>query len=66
MFLFLKEADVALGPFVVTLEKLEHIAIGGLWGGIYSAMLVRYPTETEKTIYATVEPFNYTVKDYFK
>ena len=53
--------DASLGPFVVTLEYLEHIEIGGLVGVVVSAMLTRYPSDTQKSIYATVEPYNYTV-----
>ena len=52
--------DAALGPFVVRLER-QDIGIGGLIGIAQSAMLIRYPFSNEKSIYATVEPFDYKV-----
>ena len=59
--LLFKEVDAALGPFVVTLQRYEQIGIGGLFGSVHSAMLIRYPSETVTSIYATLEPYNYTV-----
>ena len=49
-----------LGPFVLRLER-QDIGIGGFIGSIVSTMLVRYPSETVTSIYATVEPYDYTV-----
>jgi len=43
----------------------QDIGIGGLMGGIVSGMLIRYPTSTEKSIYATIEPFQYQVNNYW-
>jgi hypothetical protein len=53
--------DASLGPFVVRFER-QDIGIGGLVGGLVNGLLVRYPSSFEKSIYATVEPFNYLVK----
>jgi hypothetical protein len=58
--ILLKKADVSLGPFTIRLER-QDIGIGGLIGGIVNGMLIRYPSSTEKSIYATIEPFQYQV-----
>ena len=64
-FFIFKEVDAALGPFVISFERLEHIGMGGLMGIVVSTLLVRYPSDTEKSVYATVEPFDYTVDTIF-
>ena len=64
-FVLKKEVDASLYPFVLSLELLEKISIGGLNGGQYSSnFLVRYPSETEKSLYATMEPFDYKVSNH--
>jgi hypothetical protein len=60
VFILQKEVDVSLCPFVVRLER-QDIGIGGLIGGLVNGMLIRYPSFTEKSIYATIEPFQYQV-----
>ena len=53
--------DASIGPYVLRLER-QDIGIGGfIEGGLQSAMLVPYPDSTEKSMYATIEPFNYQV-----
>ena len=54
--------DAALGPFVIRLER-QDIGIGGLIGALTHEMLVPYPSSDEKFIYATVEPYDYTVNN---
>ena len=53
-----QEADLATGPFATTRDQI-HLC--GIIGGSASLMLVEYPQSTKKSIYATVEPFNYEV-----
>ena len=60
---FKKEADVSLGPFTIRLER-KDIGIGCFIGGIVNGMLIRYPSSTEKSIYATIKPFQYQVNNY--
>lgn len=60
MILILKEVDVSLGPFVVRLER-QDIGNGGSIGVLLHVLMVRYPSSVEKSIYATLEPFNYQV-----
>ena len=54
---------MSLGPFVVRLERLD-IGIGGLIGGIVNGLLIRYPSSIEKSMYATIEPFQYQVNNF--
>ena len=49
---------------MIRLER-QDIGIGGLIGGIVNGMLIRYPSSMEKSIYATIEPFNFQVKQFF-
>ena len=55
-----QEVDVAMGPFVIRLER-QDIGIGGIMGTEDSSILIKYPQSIYKSIYATVEPFNYEV-----
>ena len=64
-FILKKEVDVSLGPFVLNLELLEKISIGGFLGQYALNLFVRYPSETEKSFYAAVEPFVYKVKQLY-
>jgi hypothetical protein len=56
---------VSLGPFVVRLER-QDIGIGGLIGGIVNGMLIRYPAYIERSMFATIEPFQYQVINFEK
>jgi len=56
---------VSLGPFVVRLER-QDIGIGGLIGGIVNGMLIRYPSSIERSMFATIEPFQYQVIIFLK
>ena len=62
--LIVKEADASLGPFVIrSYFERRDIGIGGMMGTITSRLLVRYPSETVTSIYATLEPYDYTVNN---
>ena len=53
--------DASLGPYILRVDR-QDIGIGGFYeGGMKSAMLIPYPDSTEKSIYATIEPFDYEV-----
>ena len=43
----------------------KQVAIGGLVGGVDSSLVIKYPDSVEKSIYATIEPFEYQVGIYF-
>ena len=56
-----QEVDVALGPFVIRLER-QDIGIGGIMGTLESSMLIKYPQSVYKSVYGTVEPFDLEVQ----
>ena len=53
--------DAAIGPYVIRLER-QDIGIGGIMGILDTSLLIKYPPTVEKSIYATVEPYDYEVE----
>ena len=57
----MKEVDISLGPFAIELKRHEVIEFAGFLGGSDTSILVRYPSTSYISPYATVESFNYLV-----
>lgn len=55
-----QEVDISTGPHSYTPSEL--IELCGYLGGSGSVLLVSYPESIIKSIYATIEPFNYEVR----
>ena len=49
-----------MAPFGIRLKR-QDIGVGGIMVNGDSSILIKYPQSIYKSIYATVEPFNYEV-----
>ena len=56
----LKEVDMAIGPFGVSLQRYEAMNFAGLIGGTGITLLIKFP-QSESSNWTVLQPFSYPV-----